>query len=114
MEVLRALGICIGALLILAGAVNTIGSAVEKIVRMRKAAKVPNDVQTAQIKELTGRVNKHDEFLANDKKKLDDFGSSTRVIQRALLALLEHGIDGNSIERMQNSRKELEDHLINR
>lgn len=31
-----------------------------------------------------------------------------------LLALLDHGIDGNNIEQMQHAKEELQNHLINR
>ena len=112
MEILQALGICIGALLILAGAVNTIGSAVEKISKARKAAKAPNDEQNTRLDILESRVNKHDLLLDNDNSRLKTIEHSSRITQRALLGLLEHSLDGNSIERMQKSRKELEDYLI--
>ena len=112
MEILQALGICIGALLILAGAVNTIGSAVEKISKARKAAKAPNDEQNSRLDILESRVNKHDLLLDNDNSRLKAIEHSNRITQRALLGLLEHSLDGNSNERMQKSRKELEDYLI--
>ena len=112
MEILQAVGIVIGALLILAGAVNTIGSAWEKIAKARKAAKAPNDEQNHRLEALENDVKEIRGFLAIDKKNLAELEKSNRVSQRAMLALLEHGIDGNSIERMQKSRKELEDYLI--
>lgn len=112
MDILQAAGIVIGALLILAGAVNTIGSAIEKIAKVRRAAKAPNDEQNTRLDVLESRVNKHDLLLDNDNGRLKAIEHSNRVTQRALLGLLEHGIDGNSVERMQKSRKELEDYLI--
>ena len=36
------------------------------------------------------------------------------VTQRALLALLAHGIDGNDIEAMRKAKTELTDYLIER
>lgn len=112
MDILQAAGIVIGALLILAGAVNTVGSAWEKVASARKAAKAPNDEQNRRLVVLENDVKEIRGFLAIDKKSLDELEKSNRVSQRAMLALLEHGIDGNSIERMQKSRKELEDYLI--
>ena len=53
-----------------------------------------------------------DEFLAADKKRLDNIDESTRVTQRALLALLAHGIDGNHHTQMEEAKQELEEHLI--
>lgn len=114
MEVLQAIGVVLGALLILAGAITTLGGAAEKIIKVVKAAKMPNEHQNERLDSLESHVKEIDGFLALDKKRLDAFESSTRVTQRALLALLEHGIDGNSVKRMQDSREELENHLINR
>ena len=114
MEIIQAIGVAIGALLILAGAVTTIGGAAEKIIKVVKAAKAPNDQQNERLDVLENHVKEIDGYLAVDKKRLDAFENSNRVTQRALLALLEHGIDGNSVKRMQDSREELESYLINR
>jgi Na+-transporting methylmalonyl-CoA/oxaloacetate decarboxylase gamma subunit len=112
MEILQALGIVLGALLVLAAAVNTIGSAFEKFSKMRRAAKAPNDEQNNRLDNLETQVKKHDNLLDEDNDRLKNIEQGNRVTQRALLGLLDHGIDGNSIERMQKSRKELENYLI--
>lgn len=114
MEVLEAIGIVLGALLILAGAITTVGGAAEKIIKVVRSAKTPNIQQNERLNALESDVKEIHSFLELDKKRLDAFEVSTRVTQRALLALLEHGIDGNSVKRMQDSREELENHLINR
>lgn len=114
MEILQAIGVVLGALMILAGAVTTFGGAAEKLVKLIRAAKSPNDAQNSRIADLEKHAHQVDSYLAIDKKRLDAQEESNRITQRALLGLLEHGIDGNSIGRMQASRKELEDHLINR
>jgi len=49
-----------------------------------------------------------------DKKRLDSLDEGNRATQRALLALLDHGIDGNNIEQMQHAKEALQNHLINR
>ena len=54
------------------------------------------------------------QYLANDKKHLDSLDDGNRITQRALLALLSHGLDGNSIEQMEAAKAALEEHLINR
>lgn len=42
---------------------------------------------------------------------MEDANSATI---RALLALLNHGIDGNNIKQMQDAKELLQDYLINR
>ena len=48
----------------------------------------------------------------NDKKRLEEMEQGNKVTQRAILALLSHGIDGNDIEAMKAAKKELQDFLI--
>jgi hypothetical protein len=59
-------------------------------------------------------VEKHSGFLDNGKPRLDGIEGGQRGDQRALLALLSHGIDGNDIDAMKDSKKELQNYLIKR
>lgn len=107
-------GLIVGGLLALAGAVSTIGGAVEKIAKAVKVAKAPNDQQNQRLTDLEDRMAKVEDKLDNDKKHLDSIDAGNRVTQLALLALLDHGIDGNNIDQMQHAKEELQNHLINR
>lgn len=106
--------ICIGLFMGACTAVNTIGTAVEKISKARKVVAAPNDVQNARLDSLEAwreevdreRKRDHNHFLA-----IDD---GYRVTLLALLALLDHGIDGNNIEQMQKAKAALQTHLIDR
>ena len=104
----------IGGLLALAGAISTIGGAVEKIVRVVKAAKAPSDNRDERITALETWRKTVDRKLDNDKRHFEAIDASNRVTQVALLALLDHGIDGNNIDQMQHAKDELQTHLINR
>lgn len=104
----------IGGLLALAGFVNTVGAAAERIAKTVDAAKAPNATQNGRLdalekwrEEVDRRLNKGNEHFST----LDD---GSRVTQLALLALLDHGIDGNNIQQMQHAKEELQNHLINR
>lgn len=114
MGFLEIAGLVLGGLLALAGAINTMGSAFEKIAKARQAAKAPNARQDERLEKLEGRMDKVDEYLAQDKRRLDTMDEGNRVTQRALLALLAHGIDGNNVEQMEKAKCALEEHLINR
>lgn len=100
--------------LAIASAVVLLSNAAEKISKAIQAAKAPN----TQLAERVGKTEKHleeiDTFLAIDKKRLDSLDEGNRATQRALLALLDHGIDGNNIEQMQHAKEALQNHLINR
>lgn len=102
------------AILAAASAIVLLSNAIEKIVKAWRVAKEPNAKQDARIKELETRMTAAEKKLDNDKHHFDAIDASNRVTQLALLALLDHGIDGNNIDQMQHAKEELQTHLINR
>lgn len=104
----------IGGLMAVAGFVNTVGAAVEKVVKVVKAAKAPNAEQDARLTELEKWKEDVDRQLKNGDLHFRSLDDGSRVTQLALLALLDHGIDGNNITQMQHAKEELQNHLINR
>ena len=102
------------ALLAVASAVVLLSNAVEKIVKAVKAAKAPNVQQNERLDALEDWRREVDRKLLNDNNHLNAIDEGARVTQRALIALLEHGIDGNNIKQMQDAKTELQNHLINR
>lgn len=91
-----------------------LANAAEKIVGIVKAAKAPNDTQDKRLDELEEWRREVDSKLKRDNTRLENIEAGDRAIQRALLALLDHGIDGNNVEQMQHAKEELQNHLINR
>ena len=97
-----------------ASAIVLVSNAVEKIVKAYKTAKAPNIKQDERLSELEKWKEKVERRLSNDDDRLKDIEKGERATQRALLALLDHGIDGNNIKQMQDAKEELQNHLINR
>lgn len=91
-----------------------ISNAVEKIVKAYKTAKAPNVKQDERLADLEKWKENVERRLSNDNDRLRDIEKGDRATQRALLALLDHGIDGNNIKQMQDAKEELQNHLINR
>lgn len=102
------------AVLAAASALILLANAAEKIVKAVKAAKAPNAQQNERLNALETWRKEVDRKLTADNDRLSDIDDGNRVTQRALLALLDHGIDGNNIEQMQHAKEELQNHLINR
>lgn len=102
----------LGAVLAVAGGISTLGAAANWIVKLVQVIKAPNAEQDRRLSDLEKHMEKVDGFLANDKERLDNIDGDTRVTQRALLALLAHGIDGNHQKQMEEAKEELELHLI--
>lgn len=102
------------AVLAVASAIVLLSNAAEKIAKAWRAAKAPNVEQDRRLKELEDWRKGVDQSLARDLDRFEALDEGERVTQRALLALLDHGIDGNNIEQMQHAKEALQNHLINR
>lgn len=117
MENLTPVEICMvvaGVIMVIASAVNTIGAAAEKVAKAVRAAKAPNAVQDSRLDELEKWRVEVDQRLLSGNIHFEAIDEGNRVTQRALLALLSHGIDGNNVAQMERAKADLETHLINR
>lgn len=64
--------------------------------------------------DLKATVDKHDQLLDNDNKRLKEFDESNQMVLKCLLVIINHEITGNGIEKMKEARDELQTFLINR
>ena len=94
-------------------AIVLISNAAEKIVHAWKAAKAPNDAQNKRLDDHEQRLKAAEDKLNRDHDRFENINAGNRITQRAILALLDHGIDGNNIKQMQDAKEALQDHLIN-
>lgn len=97
-----------------AAAVILIANAVEKIIVAVKMAKAPNAAQDDRLDALEKWREEVDRRLLNGNAHFDMIDEGNRVTQRALLALLNHGLDGNNVTQMESAKREIENYLINR
>ena len=101
-------------ILAVAGAISTICAAGNWIVKLVQVVKAPNAKQDKELAELREWRIGVDLKLDNDNKRLNRNENSERITQRALLALLAHGIDGNHQKQMEEAKEELQNHLISK
>lgn len=107
MENLTPREICVfavGALLAVAGFINTVGAALDRIAKARQAAQAPNKEQDERLSKLEGRMNNVERMLGNDKGQLDKINSGLEASFQVQLALLDHALNGNNIKQMQDAR----------
>ena len=95
-------------------AIVLIGNAVEKIGKAIAAARKPNEEQDAAIRSLELRMDSVENKLSNDKNRLDAYEDGMRVSQQALLALLDHSLDGNNVKQMEEAKDAIQKHLLNK
>lgn len=102
-----------GILAVCAG-ISCIAAAIAWIAKGVKKVQAPNEKQDQRLADLEARVARHDEFFTNDKRRMEAIEEGERVTQRAILALLSHGIDGNDVDAMREAKNELQEYLIKR
>ena len=95
--------ITIEMILAISGAISVIGGGTAVIFRMINP-----------FKTLKEKVAKNEELLKKDNTRLMDIENSDKVICQCLLALLDHEITNNSIDKLKTARKNLQDYLIER
>ena len=102
----------IAGILAICGGITAIAAAIGQIVKGIKLAKAPREELENRVKKLEEKSEKCDQCFQNDKLRLESIEDGNMVTQRALLALLSHGIDGNDVDAMRSARDELQDYLI--
>lgn len=58
--------------------------------------------------------NQVDDKIADTDKSVKTVDGAYHVLFQSLLALLDHGIDGNNIEQMENAKKAVQNYLIDK
>lgn len=96
-----------------ASAIVLLSNAAEKIVIAVKAAKAPETAQNKKISDMEERLKKVETQLGQDKKQIEDSKNCNHVLTKGMLALLDHGINGNNIDQMKDARYDVETYLIN-
>lgn len=93
-------------------AIILIGNAADKIGSVIKTFKAPNDELKTDVDDLKEWRKEVERKLTNDHTELKDIREGNQAIFQALLALLDHGINGNNISQMENAKEIVRNHLI--
>lgn len=91
----------------LPSAINTIGNAIEKISKAKRAVEAPNAAQDEKIEDHEKRISRLERHQENDHKELAAIREYNRISALAQIALLDHGLDGNNVKPMQDAKNEL-------
>lgn len=94
-------------ILLVIGAYNAIMSA----IRTHRDEKL---LKSKPVEDLKARVDSHETMLNKDKVRLDNMEEQQIIMLRSIRAILSHEINGNSVDKMQQSTSEIEEYLIRR
>jgi hypothetical protein len=94
----------------------------DKVDARKKALNEPTAQLESRVKAIEDRINleysqkflAYDAHFNRDLKRIEAIEEGNKVTQRALLALLNHAIDGNDVEEIRRASKDLNEYLINR
>lgn len=83
----------------------TLVTALWGIWKIVKEIKKPNE-------DLKKTVEKHEQLLTNDDTRLEDIENSNKMMLQCLLVMINHNITGNGIDKLKETRDELQEFLI--
>ena len=92
-------------LLAIASSITTLGGAINLLLNWRKQSNVAR--HTIEIKDHEKRIQKLEE-------KTNEQDRFIKVLCNSILALVSHEINGNSLDKLIDAQKELQDFLINK
>ena len=96
---------------VIAAGVLTLFNVIDKIVTAVKSAKNPVDELKRRVDELERKIQ---ESYPKYDAKIAEIENGNRVVQKSILALLKHSIDGNNVEALKEAESELSNFLINK
>jgi predicted negative regulator of RcsB-dependent stress response len=97
----------ITGILTVCAAIITISGAIAVLLKVWNSYKNPDRLRDQTLK-------LHEEYLANDKAKIAELEEGNRITMQALLALMQHAINGNDIQNLKDAKEDLEHFLITR
>ena len=84
------------------------------IYTLIKFAGKPNHDQNERLDKVEKRLDEVEKRLGQGDSRFDRMDEGNRYANEALLALLEHGIDGNHTEKMIQAKEHLQNYLISK
>ena len=108
------LAICGGALVLI-----NFGNAIVNLVKSAKSPTTNLEERVTLIEkklefEIKAIFAEYDTRFGRDKAKIESIEEGNKVTQKALLALLEHSIDGNNTDGLKKAKESLSQYLIDR
>ena len=99
------LTITVGVLVALGALIVTLWNAIKAIKEMTKPAK-----------DLVSRVDRIEEHLATDKKRLDEQEEAQKLLLRGMLLLIEYEVTGEGADKnaLASLKTDISNYLINR
>ena len=98
-------------LLLIAGAIITIGGAIKIVVGWIRALRSPNVKQDKAIEQINARLDKGDRSFEADDSRLKKLEDSMNLMLESQFALLDHALEGNNRESLKEAKNDMYEYL---
>lgn len=108
-------GMIVGAIalvLVIVAAYNAIMTAVKHHREEVKRKRAPVEALETRADSTTAMLKAHEEMLKSDRQRLTALEEQQRIMLRALMAMLSHEVNGNSVDKLRASVAEIQEFLI--
>lgn len=109
--------ISVGTLLKIASFIIALGGATAVISRWASPFKtlkqnVENKVDKADFDELKAEFTKIKNYQTSDHKEIEKVERGNEKICKGILAIMDHELTGNSVDRLKQTKEEIQNYLI--
>ena len=99
------------------GSICTIGGATAVLSRWSKPfkdliKKVEDKANKVELEELKSRLDKLERYQDIDHDRIKEIERGNEKICKCILAITDHELTGNSIEKLRKAKEEMQDYLI--
>lgn len=91
-----------------AGVFLSVCSAVTVVINARKAI----SEMTQPFRDLVKRVEQLEKYANNDYERFKEQDEKFRLVLKCEMQIMQHMIDGNHINKMKETKAEVEDYLV--
>lgn len=96
------------------GGITVILTAAGKIYTAILKAKAPAAELKSTVEEHSKILKEHETYFKKDSESIEAITKSNRVTQKALLAMIEYQMNGESTESLRMAKDEIQSFLINK
>ena len=102
----------VALVLVLIAAYNAVMTAVKNHREEVKRKRAPVEALETRADTTTAMLKAHEEMLKSDRDRLNALEEQSRIMLRAMLSMLSHEVNGNSIDKLRGSIAEIQEFLI--
>ena len=102
----------VALVLVVVAAYNAVMTAVKHHREEAKRKRAPVEELENRADNTATMLRQHEDMIKSDRDRLNALEEQQRIMLRALMAMLSHEVNGNSVDKLRASVAEIQDFLI--